>query len=90
MTEEQIEKIARVAHMVNRAYCQSIGDMSQPTWEEAPDWQRKSAIKGVLFHQENPGALPSQSHDSWLAEKQADGWARQGSRKEGAPMLLAL
>lgn len=69
-----IETIARVCHEVNRAYCASLGDHSQPAWDVAPEWQQKSAIKGVLFLQSNPAALPSASHESWLAEKQADGW----------------
>ena len=31
----------------NRAYCQMIGDNSQSTWEDAPEWQKQSARKGV-------------------------------------------
>ena len=73
-------KIARVCHEVNRAYCQSIGDSSQPSWDETPEWQRKSAINGVQFHIDNPEAPPSASHDSWLKEKVADGW-RYGAVK---------
>lgn len=72
MTNDQI---ARVAHEVNRAYCRSIGDMSQPSWEDAPDWQRSSAINGVVFTLANPEAPPSASHESWLAEKRAAGWS---------------
>ena len=71
MTENEI---AKVAHEVNKAYCESIGDMSQPTWEDAPDWQKVSAINGVKFHIANPGASPSHSHDSWLKEKREAGW----------------
>lgn len=71
MNEEQI---ARVCHEANRAYCQSIGDNSQPAWDDAPDWQRTSAIKGVEFTIANPEAPPSASHDSWLEEKRATGW----------------
>lgn len=67
-------QIARVCHEVNRAYCASIGDHSQPSWEDAPEWQRKSATLGVLFTIDNPAAPPSASHESWLAEKAADGW----------------
>jgi hypothetical protein len=69
-----IESIAKVCHEANRAYCQSIGDNSQPTWEDAPEWQRTSAIKGVAFIRDNPSALPSASHESWLDEKRATGW----------------
>lgn len=73
-----IEQIARVAHETNRAYCQSIGDTSQPSWHDAPEWQRLSAIKGVEFHlaahAKGETPAPSASHDSWLAEKRAAGW----------------
>lgn len=68
------ENIARIAHEVNRAYCTAIGDNSQPKWEDAPGWQRSSALAGVEFHIDNPDASPSASHDSWLAVKKAEGW----------------
>lgn len=68
------EQIARVAHEVNRAYCQSLGDYSQPVWEEAPQWQRDSAMLGVKLHRENPEASASAAHESWMAQKVADGW----------------
>jgi len=67
-------KTARLCHEINRAYCAAIGDNSQDPWETAPAWQRASAVKGVHHVLENPDAGPSASHDSWLAEKRADGW----------------
>lgn len=70
----KIADIARVCHEVNRAYCASLGDDSQPAWDDAPDWQRQSAISGVEFTLANPAACPSASHESWLAEKDRDGW----------------
>jgi hypothetical protein len=70
----EYEKIAEVAHEVNRAYCKSIGDDTQPSWGSAPEWQRDSAIKGVEFHAANPTASPSASHESWLADKKQAGW----------------
>jgi len=69
-----ITKIAQVAHETNRAYCHTIGDDSQPSWEDAPDWQKTSAINGVHFHLSNPDAGCSGSHENWLKEKLADGW----------------
>lgn len=66
--------IAKVCHEVNRGYCEAIGDTSQAPWDEAPDWQRQSAVNGVKFVLAHPDAPPSASHDSWLAEKRADGW----------------
>ena len=69
-----IQTIARIAHEINRAYCNAIGDHSQVSWEEAPEWQRRSAMVGVAFHIKNPEAPPSASHESWLAEKEREGW----------------
>lgn len=66
--------IAMVAHEANRAYCQSLGDDSQPAWVFAPEWQQKSALVGVEMHLANPDATPEQSHESWLAQKLTDGW----------------
>ena len=66
--------IAKVAHEINRAYCAALGDETQAAWEDAPEWQRQSAIAGVEMHLANPDATPEQSHESWLAQKLADGW----------------
>lgn len=68
------EEIARVAHEVNRAYCAAIGDNSQPSWDDAPQWQRDSAIAGVESHLASPMS-PQESHAAWSAHKIADGWA---------------
>lgn len=69
-----VEQIAQVCHEINRAYCQSIGDGSQPFWEYAPDWQVESAINGVNFHLLNPDAGADASHNSWMKEKVEAGW----------------
>jgi len=68
------ERIARVAHEVNRAYCQSLGDHTQAPWEEAPEWQRASAVAGVALHTQDPRAGPEASHEAWSEEKRRTGW----------------
>ena len=68
------ESIAAVAHEVNRAYCQALGDFTQLPWEDAPQWQKDSAILGAELHLGNPDAGASASHTSWMAQKLADGW----------------
>ncbi len=73
--------IARMCHEVNRNYCQAIGDTSQLSWEESPQWQQDSAINGVAFQIANPMAPASASHNSWLKEKQDTGW-RYGPVKD--------
>lgn len=78
MTDEQI---ARVCHEVNRAYCLAPGDDSQPPWEDAPAWQRNSALDGVRFHLENPDLPASASHVRWMERKIEEGW-RWGPDKD--------
>lgn len=67
------EACARAAHEANRAFCIAIGDTSQPSWDDAPGWQKSSARNGV--HGALSGNTPEQSHESWFAEKLANGWA---------------
>lgn len=67
-------RIAKACHDANKAYCESIGDDSQPEWVNAPEWQTESAIAGVLFHKDNPDAGADASHNSWMEQKQSDGW----------------
>lgn len=69
-----IEQIAKTCHEVNKAFCESIGDNSQPSWGDAPEWQKASAMNGVRFHLDNPNSKPCDSHNNWLKEKEADGW----------------
>lgn len=70
----EIAELAKVCHEANRAYCQALGDNSQPAWEEAPEWLRTSVINGVKFHLMNPGLQASHNHGNWLKEKEATGW----------------
>lgn len=80
--KSHIEFAARMAHNINRAYCLSIGDKSQNLWELAPEWQVKSAIEGVKFHIENPGAGADASHENWKKTKVLDGWIYGGEKNE--------
>lgn len=75
-----VADIAQVAHELNQAYCQSIGDNSQPNWADAAEWQKSSAINGVNFHIENPDATPANIHESWLKQKTEEGW-KYGAEK---------
>lgn len=73
--------IASICHEANRQYCESIGDFSQATWEGAPEWQRESALAGVQAILEGRTTKPSDSHESWLEQKKADGW-KYGPKKD--------
>lgn len=69
-----LESIAKVCHQANKAFCEASGDSSQKDWEKAEGWQKSSAINGVAFRLANPGAGEDSQHNSWMAEKLADGW----------------
>lgn len=65
--------IARVCHEVNKAYRESIGDFSQLVWEDAPQWQKDSALLGVNLHVDKD-VSPSATHEIWMKQKVDDGW----------------
>ena len=75
--------VARVCHEVNRALCVAFGDLSQKPWNEAEQWQRDSAVKGVEYAIANPDGPVSAQHDAWSADKIADGWV-YGAVKDAA------
>lgn len=71
---ESNEDIARICHEANKSWCELNGDDSQPSWEEAPQWQKDSAIAGVAFHRANSTAGDDASHNEWMRVKREDGW----------------
>ena len=84
MQELNIEKIAKARHEVKRAYCLALGDTSQPAWADAPQWQKDSAMLGVKLHVKNPDASPQASHESWMAQKLAEGWKYGVDKRPGS------
>jgi hypothetical protein len=70
----KVREIAKVTHEVNKAYCEAIGDFSQVPWEQAADWQKESAIKGVTAVLDGTANSPEEQHAAWSAEKVATGW----------------
>ncbi len=75
---------AMIAHEANRAYCVLLGDDSQVPWDEAPDWQKESALAGVAAIYKDPNLSPKASHEGWLAQKEADGWVYGETKDEEA------
>jgi hypothetical protein len=71
---QKVINIAKTCHQANKAWCEQNGDFSQKDWDEAADWQRESAIKGVQFRLANPEAGKDSQHNAWKADKEADGW----------------
>ncbi len=67
-----LDKIARLCHEVNRAYCEALGDFTQLPWEDAPEWQRESSRMGVDFHLMGDFG-PEATHIGWMNNKIAEG-----------------
>lgn len=74
------EFIAMACHEANRVIQLTTGETISPRWDDAPQWQRDSAIAGV--EQALTGAGPEQLHESWCEYKWADGWV-YGETKDG-------
>lgn len=75
-----IEDIAEICHMNNRAFCQAIGDDSQPEWKDAPKWMQDSAKAGVTLHLFADLGVEA-SHEAWMADKLNAGW-KYGPQKD--------
>lgn len=83
--------IAAVCHEVNRAYCLSALGDTQQEWNDAPDWQKQSAIEGVKAALANPELTAEQSHNNWLNHKRSEGWtwgAYKDPEKKKHPSML--
>lgn len=76
-----VKEIARKCHEANKAYCEIIGDMSQPSWDDAPDWQKNSAINGVEIHLNDETMTGEDSHSAWSQQKLEEGWT-YGKKKD--------
>jgi hypothetical protein len=71
---DAVEEIARICHEVNRGLCLATGDASQPSWADAPDWQKQSAVHGVEAIMKGEVRTPEDSHNNWCKEKVETGW----------------
>lgn len=67
-------QIAIACHEANRVWCMANGDLSQRHWEEAEQWQKESAVKGVEFRLANPDAKEDAQHNAWMKDKVDAGW----------------
>jgi len=73
-SDGKILDIAILCHEANKVWCHLIDDPVQLHWGQAPQWQRDSAINGVVHALTHPDARPEDSHNNWMAEKIAHGW----------------
>lgn len=70
---QYVERMAQLCHEVNRHLCGMLEE-EMPTWEEAAQWQKDSAMAGVINFLEVPTMTPERSHEGWMEVKRAEGW----------------
>ena len=88
-----IDKMAMACHDVNKAYCESIGDFSQVSWDDAAENIKESARYGVMYRLMNPGSSPSAQHEVWREFKAKDGWifgAEKDAEKKTHPCIVSF
>jgi hypothetical protein len=71
---KSVEEVAQLCHELNKTICEVHGDNSQKSWKEAEEWQRDSAIQGVIHKVINPLATPEDQHNQWCEHKFSNGW----------------
>lgn len=76
----EIDACAMAAHEMNRVFNRLMGDTSYPVWEQAPEWAKNTARYSVIAIAEHD-YTPTQLHESWVAEKRAQGWIL-GNKKD--------
>lgn len=67
-------QIAVICHQANKAWCEQNGDNTQKDWNECENWQKESAVNGVIFRIDNPNAKIDAQHNAWMEDKIKDGW----------------
>lgn len=68
-----IDQISHVCHEANSAYCAVVGDPVLGPWNEIDESYRESTRNGVRGAITGT-ATPESLHESWLAERTAQGW----------------
>lgn len=81
-----IQSTAKACHEANKAFCESIGDNTQVSWEEASDAIKQSAFSGVIYALENPEVTPEQMHLNWKRDKIKAGWIYGKEKSEATRM----
>ena len=74
LNEVEITYIAANCHNTNKLYCETLGDFSQPLWQDTPEEIKQSAINGVHYVLDNPNVTSEEQHENWMKVKVKDGW----------------
>jgi hypothetical protein len=62
----RLNRLQRMCHQVNKAWCELNGDNTQRLGSSAA--MAETAIKGVEFKLDNPDAGHDAQHNAWMAD----------------------
>jgi len=66
--------VAKLAHEVNRAYREAIGEEPGPKWEELDAETQRSTQNGVIYRIAHPESTPRAMHANWSQLRIDCGW----------------
>lgn len=66
--------IAKVCHSAVKAYCDSLGDIKEHSWDDLPQSDKESLIAYIDLYTENPFIDPKYCHDAWVEFMLYEGW----------------
>ena len=69
------EKLAKIAYEVNVAYCESLGDIVHPAWDELMPFEVAECVDLVKTVREDQMVAPKSLHALWCAGRGKKGWS---------------
>lgn len=72
---KKLDVVGRICHEANKLYCEYLGDFSQVSWDDSPEWLKQSVRVGITFNFLHPTASPEESHETWKIVKLEAGWS---------------
>lgn len=74
LTKRDLERIARTAHEVNRAYCQELGEDAHPEWSLIAGDEREQVRVAVRCVLDGTYVSLEDQHEAWKERRLAAGW----------------
>lgn len=69
----KIHQLAEFAYVINKAYCESIGDFSQPEWSEV-DFDSQFIYLLNVTRNLKKEMTPEEAHNVWMKVRKSEGW----------------
>lgn len=85
LEKNETELCARAAHELNRSFCALQGDTSHKPWDDTAEELKQTArlsVTNIVEFDFNA----EKTHESWVNDKLARGWAR-GDKKDDAAKI---